>query len=387
MTARLRRIALTLTTLLTAVAPVPAPACTFCSGGVTSRQALREHFRVAQYVAHGTLQNPRVEPNGLTGTTDFAVAGVLKPHGPFAKQTLFVIPKYLPVIGKTAPDYLFFISERDGKPDPFHGVPATLALSEYVAGLAKLDPLDTTAALAFFFTHLDAPDATVSGDAFLEFAKASDAEITKAKASLNPAKLRKLLLSPETPSDRLGVYAMMLGLSGGAEERVLLTKLLAVRPLAPTVRDNLGGHLAGLTLLDEKLGWRTVEEILTDAKGNYAERLSALGTLRYFQSTRGVEVKPFVLSCFRKLLQQSDLADLAIEDLRRWGYWDFTAEILALDGKPTHGGRLVRRAMVQYALGAPGAEAAKFLVATRAKDPKLVATVEELIKLQEPLKP
>ena len=378
-----RRIALLVALL--AFAPA-AHACTFCGGGVASRQTLREHLASAQYAAFGTLKNPRVDPNGLSGVTDFEVVQVLKPHAPFAKTPAFVIPKYLPVVGNTPPEYLFFVSEREGKPDPFYGVPATLPMCEYVAALGKVPPADAAARLDLAFAHLDAADPSVSADAFLEFAKASDPEIAKAKGVLRPERLRKLLTHADTPADRLGVYAMLLGLCGGPSDRDLLDKLVTAQPLSPRVQDNLGGYLAGLTTLDATLGWRRVGAVIDDAKRPYAERLSAIGTLRYFQATKGDAVRGEVVACYKALLRHADLADLAVEDLRRWGYFDLTPDILALFDAPTHASRLVRRAVVQYALTVPGADCRAFVAAARVKDAKLVVTVEELMKLQEPAK-
>ena len=57
----------------------PAAACTFCGGGLTTRQTPREHFKRANYVAHGKLANPRFDPSGGTGSTEFHVGKVLKP--------------------------------------------------------------------------------------------------------------------------------------------------------------------------------------------------------------------------------------------------------------------------------------------------------------------
>ena len=36
-----------------------------------------------------------------------------------------------------------------------------------------------------------------------------------------------------------------------------------------------------------------------------------------------------MLKCCAALLPHGDLADQAIEDLRRWGYWDLTTDVLA----------------------------------------------------------
>ncbi|MGL6095557.1 MAG: hypothetical protein ACRC7O_07155, partial [Fimbriiglobus sp.] len=187
----MRRIALCLA-VLAAVGP-PAAACTFCAGGFAGRQTLREHHRDAKVVLHGTLKNPKFDPTGFGGTTELHVAAALKPDPALGK--VVILPKYLPVIGDTPADHLVFGAVVDGKLDPVHGVPATSAAAEYVAAAGKL-PDDPARRLAFFFGHLDSPDATIAADAFLEFAKAPDAEILKAKPALAPAKLRKLIADP-----------------------------------------------------------------------------------------------------------------------------------------------------------------------------------------------
>ena len=382
----MRRIAAGVIVWVAILATPPATACTFCGGGVSSRQTLREHFQQAKFVAYGQLKNPRFDPNGTMSTTDFHVSEVLKHHEKLGNQAVLTLPKYIPVIGNTAPDFLIFATVVDDKPDPIHGLPATPSVTEYVKSLCKLDVKDATKRLAFYFTYLDSRDPILAGDAFLEFAKASDAEITAARVALVPTTLRKLLTNPETPVDRLGVYAMMLGLCGTAEDQLGFSKLLQTQPLPDRIRDNLGGYLAAMTLLDPNAGWATVEAISTDAKRPYAERISAIGTVRFFHTTRPQETKAQVLKCYRGLLAHSDLADMAIEDLRRWGYWELTPDILSQFSKPSHSGRLIRRSIVHYALSCPGADAARFINMVQMSDPKLVETVRELMTLQDPPK-
>jgi hypothetical protein len=114
-------------------------------------------------------------------------------------------------------------------------------------------------------------------------------------------------------------------------------------------------------------------------------RLSTINTVRLFQAMRGADCKPAVLKCCAALLPQGDLADQAIEDLRRWGYWDLTADVFAQFGKPTHSAPIVKRCIVRYALSCPTADAKKFVAAVRQSDPKLVAAVEEQLKLFAPI--
>jgi len=96
------------------------------------------------------------------------------------------------------------------------------------------------------------------------------------------------------------------------------------------------------------------------------------------------ESRAEIVKCYRALVTKGDLADLAIDDLRRWQWWDLTADVLAQFDKPSHASKIVQKGIVRYALQAPGEEAKLFVAAARAKQPKVVADVEETLKLFEP---
>ena len=365
---------------LLAAATAHAEACTFCADGLAGRQPLSHHYAAAKFVAFGTLKNPRPAPDGLGGTTEFHVATIHKATPAFAATTVVVLPRYIPVIGDTPPEYLLFALEADGKLDPLHGTPTTTAVSAYLRDAAKLNRADA-AALGFFFRKLDDADAAIAADAFVEFARAGDRDIQKAAPHLNRLKIRAWLTDPKTSEERVGVYAMMLGLCGTHDDAAWLAALLNRAPLADRYASNLGGLLAGLTLLDAASGWKQTQAALADAKLPIASRLSAVNTLRYFQATREKECKPQLLACYAKLLDAGDFADMAADDLRRFGWWDLTATVLAGFDKPTHKAPAVRRGILRYALGCPDDAAKAFVVGVRAKEPALVKKVEDGLKL------
>ena len=373
---------------LTAVilASPPAPACTFCDGSFRTKQTLRMHFVQAKVVVHGQLKNPRFDPKTDDGFTDLHVTTTLKDDPARGGRPVIVLRTYLPVVANTPPDYLLFCNVASGGLDPTFGLPATPAIIDYLRGAAKLDDNDPAAKLAFFFKHLDSPDATIAADAFFEFARAADADILKAAKSIDPAKVRRLIADSNTPPERLGVFAFLLGVSGGPADAAFLARMLSENPLPERSASAFGGLLAGLILLAPNDGWPLAANVLADAKRPYSVRLSAIGTVRFLQSTRGAACKAEVLKCCAALLPHGDLADQAIEDLRRWEYWDLTTDVLAQFGKPTHAAPIVRRAIVRYALCAPGDEARRFLAAVRQSDPKLVKNVEEMLELYKPVK-
>lgn len=370
---------------LTLAAP-PAAACTFCSGSARTQPTLRVRYAEGKVVAVGQLKNPRFDPATDGGTTEFHVGTVLKDDPARGGRGVVVVPRYLPVVGDTPPDYLLVCGVAGGKLDPSYGLPSTPAVAAYLKAVAGLNVNDPAALLGFYFKHLDAADAAVAEDAYREFARAADGDILKAAKHYDPAKLRALIADPNTPADRLGVFAFLLGACGGPADADFLAGLLRPNPPSERASAAFGGLLAGYVLLAPKAGWAFTAEVLGDAKRGYAERLSALGTVRYFHSTKPAECKAEVLRCCAALLPHGDLADQAVEDLRRWGYWELTADVLAQWGKPTHAAPIVKRGLVRYALTCPADEAKAFVARLRQTDPKLVKDVEELLARFEPKK-
>ncbi len=370
-----------------AFAITPASACTFCAGELRSKQTLRMHYSAAKAVLHGQLKNPRFDPKTDDGFTDLHIATALKDDPSRAGAGVVTLRSYLPVIGNTPTEYLVFCGIANGKLDPTFGVPATAAVVEYLKIAAKLDDVDATVRLGFFFKQLDSTDTAVATDAFFELAHAADADIIKSAKQFDAAKLQKLIASGDTPPERLGVFAFLLGVSGGPADAAFLAGLLKESPISERTSGSFGGLLAGYILLAPKDGWALAVSVLGDAKQSYSMRLSTILTVRFFQATRGNDCKADVLKCCSALLPHGDLADQAIEDLRRWGYWDLTADVLAQFSKPSHVAPIVRRCIVRYALCCPNDDAKRFVAALRQSDPKLVKHVEEMLELFAPANP
>ncbi|CAN5387856.1 hypothetical protein BH11PLA2_BH11PLA2_08410 [soil metagenome] len=355
--------------------------CSFCGDGFAKRQTFRSHFNDAKLVVAGVLKNPKANADGLGGTTEFHVTNTLKAaDGVDAK--VIIIPRYLPIIGATPADYLFFCAITDGKIDPVHGVASSGALEKYLTTAAKLPGNKPAESLAFFFAHLDSHDEAISNDAFLEFAKASDADLTAAAKAFDRTKLRTWIADAKVPEDRLGVYALLLGLNGTADDAAWLTQQLTATPRPERYSTHLGGLLAGLTVLDPARGWPLIQKMLADKECPFIEKLSLLGTLRFFQTTRPKESHEQILAACKVLLKDGDFADLAMDDLRRWGWWDLTDMVLANFGQPGFTSPMARRGIVRYALTCPNAEAKAFVEKVKLSDAKLVATVEASLKIK-----
>lgn len=358
----------------------PSPACILCPGNVQTASTFRQDGRTAKMVLYGTLRNARLNANG-SGTTDLDIERVLKNDPFLAGKKMLTLPRYQPADPKDPPKYVVFCDLANGRLDPLRGVPASAALVQYVKGIIDLDPNDPTAALLYFFRFLDAEDQVVANDAYVEFAKATDAEIGRVARLLSPEKLRKMIQHPQTPANRLGLFMFLLGGCGNDSDARLLLDL--IKNPAERTTAALDGALSGYIQLRPREGWQLAQEILRDSKRSFTQRCAVIGTVRFYHQWKGKEIDREVLRSFSVLLDQGDIADMAIENLRQWKLWDLTPTVLAQYGKKSHDAPIMRRAIVRYALCCPRDDAARFVGQRRKQDSDLVKDVEESLQFEK----
>ena len=368
---------------ITLAVPVLAHACSLCTP-LWGKRTWRQETASAKLVIYGALANPRLPgtPADSAGATDVHIEQVVKSHPFITGKKVVTIPRWLPVDSKAPPKYLIFCDIFRDALDPYHGSPIkSPAAIDYLRGAIALEPADRVKQLAYFAGYLDHADAEVVADAFLEFAKADDADVAQVAKSLDPVRLRKLVTDPQTPADRLSLLAYLLGACGGPADADLLAGLL--RQPDERVRSAYSGVLAGYVLLRPTEGWKFAYALLGDSKRPYPERGAVVSTLRFFHATRP-DARREVLHGMALILPQGDMADMAFEDLRKWQWWDLTTEALAQFPKKSHSSPLVRRSIVRYALACPKPEAKEFVVAVRRSDPELVKDVEESLEFEKP---
>ncbi len=363
----------------------PVGACSLCGADLQASPTFRQEaaLPMARLILHGTIANPRAT-GGLTGQTDFHIKTVLRDDPAVKGKKTLVLQRFLPVNDKDKPPhYLLFCDVEAGKIDPYRGVvirgPETV---QYVRKALALKPTETPANLEFFFRHLDDPDPEVSRDAFLEFAKANDGDIARAAPKLDPAKLRAWVKDPKTPQQRLGVYAILLGACGtDADVELLRTLLDSKEDRYVSAADGL---LGGYMQKKPREGWALLQATLADGRKPLLLRLAVLRTLRFGHGARPKESRPEVVKAMRALLAQGELADLAVEDLRRWGIWDLTADVLRSYGRKGFDSPLMKRAVIRYALTSPPTkETTAFLAGRRAAEADVVKEVEEGLKFEK----
>lgn len=365
--------------LVALVATPVADACTYCDPASRRLQTLRQEARSSRFVVAGHLANPRLV--GDNGVTDLVVEQVPKDDPAREGRKTFTLPRWIPVDPKKPPHLLVFFDVYEGKLDPFRAVTLRgTGVPDYLKAALALNDRDRAACLLFFFRHLDHADPEVAADAFLEFAKASDQEVGAVAARLDAAKVRKLLTDPKTPPERVGLFAFLLGACGTKSDVDTLTAMVDRGTDRTSIA--LSGLLGGLIELRAEEGWKRTVGILRDEKRPYQDKLAALGTLRFFHAYRPKESREPVLTGMTAVVDRGDMADMAIEDLRRWQWWDLTGHILAQYNRSTHRAPLVRNAILRYALCCPNPETVAFIKAAEAADPAAVREVRESLQFE-----
>jgi hypothetical protein len=363
---------------------IEARACPFCT---MQGQTLTKEINDANFVILGTISKALPSPDGLDGTCEVVIDEVIKSH-PFLKdKKQITLPRYIPV---TKVKFLLFCTVYKDRPDPYRGIPVKETdIVTYLKGALNLDDKNIPKRLEFFFPYLENPEIEVSTDAYKEFA-AADAKdvmtmIGSSDAKLVRAKLVEWLRSPETASYRYGLYGYLLGQAGKPEDAQVLVELLN-DPKRGLV-SGVDGVLAGYITLQPKEGWEYLLALLSNNKADFTRRYAGLRTVRFFWEYRQDVVKPKELvSALTILLDQPDIADLAVEDLRKWKQWTLLDRILELATRSSHDVPIVQRAILRYALTCPDTKAAAFVQEQRKVDADRVKDVEELLRLDMPVK-
>ncbi len=365
--------------------PCPAPSCSLCGGGYLNRPSFREEAAQssARLILFGTFTKSEPGTAPGTGKTTMRLDAVLRSDAWLQDKKVVELPRYQPVDAKNPPKFLVFCDIYKGQIDPYRGIPIKSAESvEYVKKAIALDPKNHAVNLEFFFHYLEHPDKEIAADAFLEFAKASDKDIGEVAAKLAPDKLRGWLKNPQTPVERLGVYAFLLGACGGKQDGAFLESLLKDR--SERTLTAYDGILSGYMRLEPKKGWELAATALKDGKEKLPVRLAVVRAVRFHLNWRPKENRDNVLRCLEAMITQGELADVAVEELRRLQIWDLTREVLALYGKKGFDAPIVQRTILRYAQCCKeDAAVRQFLAERRRTEPDLIKEVEESLAAEK----
>jgi hypothetical protein len=364
--------------------PRPAAGCPFCS---MQGETLVNSVQQASLVLYGTFTNakPSLGDDTNGGTTDLQIEAVIKKHEILGDAKVITLPRYIPSDKNSKQKFLVFCDVFKGKIDPYRGIPvqADCDMVKYLTESLEIQGKPIGQRLQHYFKYLDNKESEISVDAFREFALADYKDYREMAKSLPADKIAKWLEDPNTPQNHFGLYASMLGHCGKPEHAALLRRMLD--DPQKRLSDGIDGMLAGYTMLKPHEGWAYVCDILKNPTKDFQIRYSALRAARFFWDSRpDLMDKKDLVEGVKFLLDQNDIADLAIEDLRRWKRWDLLDQILPLHSKKSHDAAIIRRSILKFALSCPDAKATEFVEQARKRDPEMVRDVEELLKLETP---
>jgi hypothetical protein len=354
-------------------------ACPFCS---LQGKTLTGEVEQASMVVVGTLKGA----DEKLDKTDIDIDTVVKDNEIRAKKTTITLKKYIPPEADGGKyKYVVFCDIFKGNIDPYRGiaVKADSKIAEYLQGALSLKTKPIGERLRFFFNYLDNSDLEISNDAYKEFANADYADYRDMAKTLPADRIVEWLKDPKTPAFRLGLYASMLGHCGKATDGAVLRTMLD--DPARRVATGIDGMMAGYVMLQPQEGWKYMTGVLGDEKKEFMFRYAALRAVRFLHDSRpDIVQKKDLIDGACRLLDQSDMADLAIEDLRKWQQWDRAERVLGVLKTAAGKEAVVSRSVLRYCLQCKGNAAAAIHVAERRKaDAEGVKDVEELLKLEE----
>lgn len=383
----IRRSALALFILFLGLCTLPGPsaraaACPFCS---MQGQTLVGDVNQASMVLYGTFTNAVLNGNNEGGgTTDLAIEAVIKKHEILGDQKKITLPRYIPPAEKGAKvKFLVFCDVFKGAIDPYRGVPvaADSDMVKYLQGALACKDKRIGDRLRFYFDYLDNKEPEISNDAYKEFGNADYKDYQEMAKHLPAAKIVKWLEDPETPAFRYGLYASMHGHCGTDKDALVLRKMLD--DPAKRAGSGVDGILAGYMMLSPKEGTELMQKIMKDTQADFMYRYAALRAARFIWDARpDLAGKAKLAASVEQLLPQADIADLAIEDLRKWAKWDAADQVFGLKGLKSHDVPIIKRSILRYALSCPGPKAAAIVNEWRKTDPETVKDMEELLKLE-----
>jgi hypothetical protein len=362
----------------------PLAACPFCTQEL-GRTMIDDYGKASMVIA-GTFSNPRLGAGFEEGQTDFTIDNVLKSHdilvdkGGFKKTV--AIPKY---VNQPGTKFVLFCDVYKGRIDAYRAVPVESGseLVQYVTGAVKKKETSLTDRLQYCFPYLNSKEFEVSLDAYREFANADYKDYRDMASKLDPKVLVGWLGDPKTPAYRFGLYASLLGHCGKADlgHGAFLRKLILDSDRHKG--SGLDGMLVGYVMIEPKEGWAFVQDLISTPDRDFNTRYACLRAVRFLWSQRpDLVTKADRVKAVVAATRTPDLADFAIDDLRKWRCWEATKDVMGLVGQKSHDVGVIQRAILRFALQSPEAEAAAYVRQQRKRDPEQVRDTEEILKLE-----
>ena len=376
---------------------VPVKACPFCSAPsqtLTEQLCGADAAILVQWIGGDPAEKGK--PNSY-GTTRYEIVEVMHDStSMLRKEDRITLDRYR--VSKKGD--LFVLLATKGQIMLDWGSP--LAVTETTYNYLKQAPKPEAPAserLTYFMKFLEFSDEVVSADAYGEFAKVPYKDLVPLADKMPREKLRKWITDPAVSPLRIGLYGMMLGHCGKAEDADFLKEkiLSPLKEQAPGVleyRLGIDGVIAGFLMLTGDEGLKLIEESkLKDKTVAFNETYAAMQAMRFLWSEEKARfTEDRLRQAMRLLLDRKELADLVINDLARWEDWAVVDQLKQLYDAPGYTEPPVRRAIARFLLIAdrkrkslkgeipkPLETAHDYLAELRREEPQIVKDAEKYL--------
>jgi hypothetical protein len=153
----------------------------------------------------------------------------------------------------------------------------------------------------------------------------------------------------------------------------------------------LHGLMAAYTMLEPEKGWKFLKDLVGDKEKPFLFRYQGLQTMRFLWESRpdlinkdDAAAKNEIVKGVAGVMNVTDMADFAIEDLRKWQRWEYADQVLDLFGQKTYNTPIIRKSILRYAMQCPSPRATAFVKEQRTRDREWVDETRELLDLETP---
>ena len=236
--------------------------------------------------------------------------------------------------------------------DPY--APVSIEAIRYIRNAPGLS-IPPVQRLPYYLKFLENPDPLLSIDAWAEFANANYEDVKSVKDRMPREQLRQWIADPTTTPERLGLYGMMLGLCGNADDAAFLERQIGVVP--PTGREDekffrygTDGLMGGYLLLTGEDGVNFLEQTRLKPDVPTDSIYAAVQAIQFVWSYESNLIPQSRLkSSMRRLLANRDQRILAITNLARWKDWESWPELERLFRNDCLDDRATQIAIIQFA--------------------------------------
>jgi hypothetical protein len=332
-------------------------ACPFC---LAPPQTFSEQFELSDFVVVGELLKFEVLGNGTQPVSTFRIREFLSAEAAVRSESGLrvgsIIERAAEASGKPGDLYLLYGDLSGGGGDseggavsgetfagegspggiPVRGAGLSAAFpvvewtdhaaisaaaAEYLRTLPRRG-LPVPERLSWYIQHLESADPLIAGDAWAEFGCAAYEDVRACRKLYSPDRLRSWIGDPGMSPERLGLYGLMLGLSGSAADAVFLRGQF-IREETGEFRFGAEGLVAGYLLLSGESGLAEVEQQFLKPSTAASARHALLQTLDFFHTYEPTLIAPArICQSARLLLRDPVLSETTVMSLARWRDWE-----------------------------------------------------------------